>query len=289
LQTIAACRAGKDVYCEKPISHTVREGRAMVEAVRRYGRVCTGGSQRVRGDHGREADYVANGHIGEVIEVRVGSFGPPRPAYELAAQPVPAGLDWDLWVGPAPWRPCHEKLLLSHTWHQTEEFGNGSSGNWGSHRLGGVLYALELDATGPEEVVPVRDERGRVVEVLFRFANGQRIYHARGEEVVYVGTKGRVTNRQSKSLPEQADSPLRQYSTGCHSDLLPDFLNGVRTRERPFQDIEYAHRTATMCHLSNIAYALGRPLRWDVVAEEFVGDADANRLLGLAYREPWRL
>ncbi len=288
-QAISACRAGKDVFCEKPLSHSIREGRLMVAAARRYGRIFSGGSQRVRSDHGQAADYVASGHVGKVEDVYVGVGGPPR-RYDLPGQPVPSGVDWDLWVGPAPWRPFNEACVTSSRWHQYEAFGGGGCGDWGSHRFGGALYAMQLDETGPVEVAMVLEDRGKS-EVLFRFANGLRMHQTNryGEGLTYLGTRGRVSDKERKSLPPQPASPLRQYRTGPRSHPHNEFLHCVRTRERPFRDVEYAHRAATMCHLSNIARKLSRPLRWDPDGEHFLDDEQANRLLSRAYRSPWRL
>jgi hypothetical protein len=274
--TVLACRAGKDVYCEKPLAHTIREGRAMVEAARRYGRVVTGGSTRVRGDFGRTADFVASGAIGKLTEAYVGAGGPAgdRPT---ATEPVPEGLDWDMFVGPAPWVPYSEARYKN--WRNYSVFGGGALDDWGAHFYGGFLYALQLDDTGPTEIAI--EGRGNARNVVFKFANGV-IVHQKGPQR-FIGDRGEAgVGKQHPAVV----SPLRQYRG--KGDLHGDWFHCIRTRERPFQDVEYAHRVASMCHLTEIAMKLGRPLRWDPRKEVF-DDEQANRMLGVAMREPWTI
>jgi predicted dehydrogenase len=286
VMTIMACRAGKDVYVEKPESHTLREGRLMVEAARRYGRVVSGGSQRVRGDSGRMADYVASGAIGEIREAFVG-VGGPAAVRDLPAEPTPPNLDWELWLGPGPARPYHTDLY--HNWRGHADYGTGSIGDWGAHRFGGALYALRLDETGPVEVVLNNPQRGQRT-VTFVYANGMKVHHDnRGGEILIVGSTGEA--KMVKDLPEVKESPLRQYKGGTkgRSDIDIDFLHCVRTRERPFRDIEYCHRAVSLVHLATIAYKIGRSFKWDPVKEAAVGDEAVNRLLDHPRREPWRV
>ncbi|MGA2501886.1 MAG: Gfo/Idh/MocA family oxidoreductase, partial [Tepidisphaeraceae bacterium] len=255
--TIEACKAGKDVYCEKPLAHTIGEGRAMVAAARRYGRVVTGGSQRVRGDYGRIADYVASGAIGAVREAYVGAGGPAndRPS---PAEPVPPDLDWETFVGPAPF-VSYSRARFSN-WRDHSVFGGGALADWGAHFFGGVLYALQLDHTGPVEILPASKR-----DIVFKFANGT-IVHREGP-LRFIGDKGEAV--VSKQIPA-VSSPLRQYKGS--RDIAGDWFYCIRTRERPFQDVEYAHRTSSMCYLTMIAMTLNRPLKWDAEKELFVGD-----------------
>ena len=289
LVSIDACRHGKDVYCEKPLSLTIREGRAMVEASRRYGRVFSDGSQRIRGDYGRLADYVASGAIGEIREIYVNVDGPSRPC-DLGGQPVPPGMDWDLWLGPAPWAPYHPYRCSSaygldgKGWRTWYDYSGGMMTDWGGHNFGGAMYAAQLDTTGPVEVIPPENKRRGLLTYVF--ANGIRMYRGGGRSgaLHFVGTLGEAPG---PAQPPTRPNPLRQYKGA--GGIQGDFLYGVKTRERPFRDVEFAHRVATVCHLGNIAYLLNRPLKWDPVKEEFPGDAEANRLLDRPKREPWRL
>jgi len=290
IPTIWACRHGKDVYCEKPLSLTVREGRAMVEAARRYARVVSGGSQRVLEDYGGLARAVRGGAAGEVKEVYVEVGGPSR-LCNLPAEPVPPGLDWEMWLGQAPWAPynrdrCSGAYGGGTGFRAWRDYSGGMMTDWGGHKFGGALFALDLQTTGPVEIIP---PDGKDYQYLtYVFANGIRMYHAPGPDgrgsinITFKGTLGQVPGRQA----ERAVSMPGYKGKG---GIYGDFLHCVRTRERPFRDVELSHRTATVCHLGNIAYWLGRRLRWDPVKELFVGDDEANRWLDRPKREPWRI
>jgi hypothetical protein len=278
--TIAACRAGKDVYCEKPECLTVREGRAMVNAVRRYGRVFSGGSQRVLGDYGDWPRLVRGGALGEIKECWVSCGGPSGECY-LPPQPIPPGVDWDLWLGPAPWRPFHDTLIHGG-FRGYRDYSGGGMTDWGAHRFGAATFAIGVHKTGPVEVTP---PDGKDVKLLtYRYANGLRMYHGGTDNIIYLGTEGQLPG-QHKPLLERVDME------GYHGQggIFGDFLRCVRTRERPFRDIEIAHRATTVCHLGNIAYWLKRPLKWDPDKEEIVGDPEASRWLERPTREPWLL
>ena len=286
IPAIDACHNGKDVFCEKPLSLTIREGRAMVEAARRHGRVFSGGSQRVFGDHGRLARYVHDGSLGRILEVWA-SVGPTSYHWELPAQPVPEWLDWDRWLGPAPWSPFHAKRIdHNRGWEMMRDYAGGQMTNWGAHTFGGALYAVGLDETGPVEVYPPDGKEHP--HLTYVFADGLRLYKAKGPAggglLCFRGELGLAPH--PKQPPPASPKPMRQYSA---SGLGADFLHCVRTRQRPFRDVEYAHRTATVCHLGNIALWLGRPIRWDPEREAILGDPEADRLLDRPRREPWRL
>jgi hypothetical protein len=293
LASIWAMRNGKDVYCEKPLSLTIAEGRAMVETARRYGRVFSCGSQRVRGDYGNQADYVDSGAIGEIKEIYVNVGGPSRPC-DLGGEPIPEGFDWEMWLGPAPWAPYNRNRcsaaygLDGHGFRTWEDYSGGMMTDWGGHNFGGAMYGARIDDAdpanaGPVEVIPPDKDHPMLT---YKFASGVVMYHSqdKGPSIRYVGTLG---EDPGKKLPPQRKSSLRQYHGT--SGIFGDFLNCVATRRRPFQDVEYAHRTATVCHLGNIAYRLKRPLKWDPVKEIFPGDEEATRLVDRPKREPWRL
>ena len=280
--TVHACRNGKDVYCQKPESLTIREGRLMVEAARRYARVVSGGSQRVLDDYGALAQKCWNGEFGTIKEVFVNVGGPSLPC-NLPGQPVPADIDWDMWLGPAPWAPYHPYRMsgtYSFTngtgWRAWKDYSGGLMTDWGAHKFGGAMFAAGVADQGPVEIVP---PNGKDYPLLtYRFANGLLIHRNPDKgDVDVVGTPGE--KMPSKPLP-------RYKGTG---GIYGDFLHCVRSREKPFRDIELAHRTVSLCHLGNIAYELNRPLKWDAVKEEFPGDEEANRFLDRAKREPWQL
>jgi predicted dehydrogenase len=281
LIALAAMRQGKDVYCEKPETLTVREGRAMVECARRYGRVFSGGSQRVWEDYNWFHRMVRGGALGEVQEVWV-NVGGPSVHCTLPAEPVPEGLDWDLWLGPAPWAPFHKARLNFRAWR---DYSGGGMTDWGAHGFGGALFCCQLHETGPVEVIP--PDGKDVPRLTYRFANGIRIYHGGGEGGILTikGTAGKISEKDGKQTPPGIVIPNYRGNGG----IFGDFLHCVKTRQRPFRDIEIAHRTVTVCHLGNIAYWLNRPLKWDPVKEEIVGDEEASRWLSRPMRAPWHL
>ena len=280
--SVEAMRHGKDVFCEKPETLAVREGRAMVDVARRYGRVFSGGSQRVWQDYNWFHRMVQGGAIGDVQEVWVNVGGPSKlPA--LPAQPVPDDLDWDLWLGPAPWVPFNTALLNFRAWR---DYSGGGMTDWGAHGFGGALFCCGLHRTGPVEIIP---PNGKDIERLtHRFANGVLFHHGGGKNGILTikGTKGLICDADSKRIvPPSISIPNYKGKRG----LPGDFLHCVRSRELPFRDIEVAHRTVSVCHLGNIACWLNRPLKWDPEKEEFIGDEEANRWLDRPKRAPWRL
>jgi len=277
---IEACKHAKDVYCEKPESLTIREGRAMVDAARRYGRVVSGGSQRVLGDYGDWPRLVRGGALGRVREVFVGCGGPSGDCY-LPEEPLPPGLDWEMWLGPAPWRPFHSQLIRGG-FRPFRDYSGGGMTDWGAHRFGAALFAVGLHKTGPVEIIP---PDGKDVERLtYRFANGLLMYHGGTNNIIYKGTEGALPGS-----PPPLKGPVDIERYKGRGGILGDFVYSVRTRQRAFRDIEIAHRAATVCHLGNIAYWIKRPIRWDPDKEEIIGDPEAARWLDRPKREPWTL
>jgi predicted dehydrogenase len=309
IPTIWAAKRGKDVHIEKPLSLTIQQGRAMVDAVRRYGRVCQVGSEARSMSQCRfGCELVRNGRIGRIVEVFVGpSVGPPSSDVVLSAQPVPPGLDWDFWLGPAPWRP-YNAGYHPVSWRAYADFSGGGTTDWGAHHFDLVQWALGMDDTGPVEVIPPDGKEQRWL--TFKYANGILLHHVTdreeadklnlfgGDGITFVGTDGKIAmfygslrKTDPPSLMHESlganEIHLHQCPPGGHE--VGDFLTAVRTRARPGADVEIGHRTVTVCHLANIARWLKRPLRWDPVREEFVGDEQANQLRSRAMREPWNL
>ncbi len=279
LITIAACKSGKDVFCEKPECLTVAEGRAMAQAVRRYDRVFAGGSQRVLGDYGDWPRRIRGGVLGEIREVFVACGGPSGDCY-LPATPTPAGIDWDMWIGPAPWRPFHGNLIRGG-FRPYRDYSGGGMTDWGAHRFGAATFAVGVHKTGPVEIIP---PDGKDVKLLtYRYANGLRMYHGGTNNITYKGTEGELPGSDRQVTGEVDIEGYRGRG------LLGDFVECVRTRQRAFRDIEIAHRATTVCHLGNLAYWLGRPLKWDPDKEEIIGDAEASRWLHRPMRAPWTL
>jgi len=277
---VEACKHGKDVFCEKPETLTVPEGRAMVTAARRYARIVSGGSQRVLGDYGDWPRLVRGGALGEIREAFV-SCGGPSGYCDLPPQPIPPGLDWEMWLGPAPWRPYHERLLHGG-FRPYRDYSGGGMTDWGAHRFGAATFAIGVHKTGPVEIIP---PDGKDVEHLtFRYANGLRMYHGGTRNITYKGTEAELPG---EPRPLSGDVDIEAYRG--RGGLLGDFVESVLTRQKPFRDIEIAHRACTVCHLGNLAYWLKRPLRWDPEKEQLIGDPEASRWLDRPKREPWTL
>lgn len=304
IPTIDACRRGMDVHVEKPLTLTIREGRAMVEAARRFGRVVQTGSEARSNSRCRLAcELVRNGRLGKVKEVYVGGVGGPSRTDILPAEPVPAELDWDFWLGPAPWRP-YNHAYHPVSWRGFYDFSGGGLTDWGAHHFDLAQWALGMDDSGPVEIHPPDGKEHKFLTYIY--ANGVRMYHVLGEPppaemlaaVTVVGTEGRLgmsygglaaTDPPSLALDNIRPDEVHLHRCPPGGHEVGDFLTSVRTRARPGADVEIGHRTATVCHLGGIAYRLGRPLKWDTVREEFLGDAEANRMCARAMREPWRL
>lgn len=285
--SIAAMKNGKDVYCEKPETLTVREGREMTRVARRFGRVFAGGSQRVWGDYNWFHRMIYGGRIGQVQEAWVNVGGPSGPC-DYAAEPTPAGVDWDMWLGPAPWRPFHPGLIRGG-FRPFRDYSGGGMTDWGCHTFGGALFGCNLHRTGPVEIIP--PDGKDVKNLTYVFENGVKIYHGGGWGgiLTFKGTEGEIGQGGDRSGKKESPPNIHIPNYKGHGGIFGDFLHCVRTRENPFRDIEIAHRTATHSHLGNIAYWLNRPLKWDPVREEIIGDPEASRWLDRTKREPWSL
>lgn len=301
LNVVDAARAGKDIYCEKPLSHTIHEARAMVRAVRRYGRVFQTGSQQRSDREFRVAcELVRNGRIGKVHTVHVNVGGPPVDCY-LAGEPIPEGLDWNFWLGPAPWRPYHSDIAPPMefqgwpNWRSYRDYAGGMMTDWGAHHFDIAQWGLGMDDTGPVEIHPPGAEYERLTYV---YANGIAMQHGGGSGgkagVEFIGELGRVMVNRGYLETDPAhlvDEPLgpneiHLYESRGHHD---DWLDCIRSRRKPICDVEIGARTITVCHLGNIAYQLKRPLKWDPANECFLGDEEANRMLAKSMRSPWTL
>ena len=289
LISIWACRYGKDVYCEKPMTRFIREGPAMIEAARLHGRIIQAGTQQRSSPAFRRAcELVRNGRIGKVQTVHVNVGGPSSHRID-SPQPVPPGLDWEMWLGPAPWRPYHPGPHPGG-FRNYRDFSGGGMTDWGAHHYDIAQWALGMDETGPVEIDASKGQ------CVYKYANGVVMFHggAGFGDITFTGTKGRVgTGRWyvKTEPPELLKEPLgpddvHLYESNNHAD---NFLECVRTRRRPIADPAVIHRSVSVCHLGNIAYWLKRPLKWDPEKEEFVGDEEANRWVSRAMREPWRL
>ena len=294
IPAIEACRAGKDVYCEKPLSHTVREARAMVNAARRYGRVFQTGSQQRSSSNFRLAcELVRNGRIGKVERIAI-SIGDPSEEKYFPTQPVPEGLDWDRWLGPAPWAPYNsERASGSYGggWRKVREYSGGMTTDWGAHHFDIAQWGMGMDQSGPVEFFPAG---GEFEFMTSRYANGVIMERRSGNGVEFYGTKGSIYVNRGKLSSKPANiikepigpDEIHLYNSGNHH---ANWLDCIETRRRPICDVEVGCRTISVCHLYNIAHWLKRPIKWDPVKEEIIGDEEASRMLVRPMRSPWHL
>jgi predicted dehydrogenase len=309
---ILACEAGKHVYVEKPCAHNIREGRLMVEAARRHKRVVQVGTQSRSTEHVIKAmELLKEGVIGDVLVAKAwnsqkrGDIGKGKPGKP------PAGLDYDLWVGPAP-LVDFQPNRLHYGWHWWYDFGTGDMGNDGVHDIDLARWGLGVD-THPSAVAALGgkyffDDDQQFPDtqyVVFEYPGDGKVghkrqliyehriwspYHQEGFENgnAFYGTKGmmilgknggfRVVLAGNKAGPSMTGSVS---VPGHHGN----FLACIKDGKRPHADIEIGHLSAALCHLGNIATRLGRTLRFDPKTEQFEGDADANKLVRRTYRE----
>ena len=290
--SIEACKVGKDVYCEKPLTLTPAESRQIVAAARTYSRVCTSGSQRVMEDYGYMAPVIQSGAIGEVKEAFFECGGPPDDAY-YPEEPVPPGMNWDRWLGPAPWVPYHPERCSGNYgggWRRYSDYGNGFLADWGTHKLGGILYVLGIDHLEPLEILPPKCEQNPNDYLTFIFPGGIKIHHIRRDhDITFIGSEGTYRHNVDRNrIRPLRQVDVRQYSGGTGT-IKYDFAYCVRHRLRPFQDFFYGAVTATCCQLAHIAYKLNRPLKWDAEATAFIDDEQANRWVSRPKRSPYEI
>jgi predicted dehydrogenase len=300
-QTVDAAKKGKDIYCEKPLAHTVNEGIAMVKAVKKYKRVLqTGSMQRSNLQFHKACELVRNGYIGEIKQVLVSVGGPPIPCV-LPTEPTPDYLNWNLWLGPAPERGYnndlspHISIDIFPNWRNYREYGGGGVTDWGAHMFDIAHWGLGMDRSGPIEIIP--PDGKDLKYLMLRYKSGVEMFHqdfGRGAAVRFIGTKGSIDISRSffETTPanlketELSSSDVRLYNSRDHHG---DWLQAIRNRTQPICDVETGHRTSSVCNLINIAYQLDRPLKWSPKKENFGKDKDASTLLGKTMRAPWEL
>ncbi|MDF7801650.1 Gfo/Idh/MocA family oxidoreductase [Pontiellaceae bacterium B1224] len=299
--SLDAVRSGKDVYVEKPMTLTVKEGRILSDAVRRHGAVLQVGSQqRSENSFGRAVEMVRNGWIGNVhtVYARLGRF----PAGKvLQEEDIPDGFDYDRWLGPTPWYPYNAKRVKGDYgggWRSYWEYGARKNGDWGAHHYDIIQWALGMDARGPDFFFPRGyDESGCQG---FKYKNGPIVYRDFPKRtfdsmIEFYGDKGSIgvgrdgdlkTNPTNLKERPLASSEIYLRATESHHN---NFLNAIRTRKRSIADVEIGHRTATICHLSAISERLNRPVKWDPNREEIIGDSEASKWLDRPRRAPYTL
>ena len=312
LIAIAAAKVGKDIYCEKPMAHTFREGRRMVEVVRQHKIIFQVGSmQRSMGEFRAACELIRNGVIGKVGQVDVAVNGGPPKFCDLPEETVEPGLDWNFWLGPAPVRAYNSELCprgLANTypnWRHYREYGGGKVADWGAHHFDIIQWAFGCDEGGPVEFFPTTDPAAQS-GVSWRYANGAVVTHQAGNGITFHGDQGKIyVNRgkfqlwlggKLKSEAMDDYSPLlkellpkdavRLYRSTNH---ITDWVKSMAARKAPCCDVETGHRSATVCNLANMVYFSGKGLKWNPKKEKFVGGTGDKSWLTRDYRAPWKL
>jgi len=312
LPAIEAARSGKDIFLQKPLTLTIHEGRVLSDTVRRYGRIFQVGSQQRSDKEFRTAcELVRNGRIGKLQRILVG-FGTDPGCEPKPAMPVPEGLNYEMWLGPAPWAPYTEdrvhpqqSITARPGWLRISDYGAGMITGWGSHHLDIAHWGMGTEYTGPVEVQGeaqfpkdgLWDVHGDF-RIEYTYANGVKMVVADEKKnkggVVFEGadgwvfvTRGRI-DAEPKSLLQATIGPgeTKLYVSNHHKG---NFYECVKSRAETIAPVEAGHRSCTACLLGDIAMRLGRKLRWDPGKEEFLGDAEANRMLSRPMRAPWQI
>jgi predicted dehydrogenase len=308
IPALLAVQAGKDVICEKPLSLTVHEGRVLSDAVKKHNRIfqtaSENRSQEIRHYH-RLVELVRNGRIGQLKSIRVElpTGHSIKPASREFTRP-PEGFDYDLWLGQAPWAPyCEARCHWNFRWNL--DYSGGMLTDWGAHLIDVAQWGNNTEWSGPVEVEgqgewPPRTDlfnTAKKWDLWFTYANGVRLnVVSKSPAIRFEGTDGAIWNSG------WAAKPQAQPASILESEIKPDelhlytapnehrnFLDCVKSRQACYAPAEIGHRTITLAHLGNIAMMLSRKLKWDPVQEQFVGDAEANKMLDRPRRDPWQL
>lgn len=297
---IAAMKAGKDVYVEKPMTLTIEEGKAMVEAEKKYGRIVQVGTQQRSSVHFRiAANLVRNGMIGEVKEIYcgLGKF-PPAPDKEQVVA-VPEGFDYDRWLGPAPFHEYSENRVKGNYgggWRCYWDYGSRKFGDWGAHHFDIVQWALDRDNTGPVEFIPKGFEGAE--HHHYRYADGIKVWRDKkpnhGAMIRFIGTEGEVHVSRGKvaSMPKElirhkfTDEDIQVYESTNHRQ---NFVDSIKSRKPTICPATVGHRSGTICQLAGIAERLVKPVKWDPAAEKVVDNAEAAAMQDRERRKGYEL
>ena len=298
--SVAAMRSGKDVYVQKPMSLTIREGRIMSDTARQYGAILQVGSQQRSERAFRKAcEIVRNGWIGKVhtIYASLGEFPQPQ---TLAEEPIPEGFDYDRWLGPTPYYPYNPRRVKGDYgggWRCFWDYGSRKNGDWGAHHFDIIQWALGMDDSGPVEFIPKGFE-GTPYQTHI-YADGTKVMRdhpvKNGHMIQFIGDKGEVLvsrgDRLETTPVELKDKPLgpndiHLYESRQHET---NWIQSILSRKPTICTAEIGHRTATICHLSGIAERLKRPIKWDPAKEQIIGDAAATRWMDRPRRAPYTM
>ena len=304
LASIHACQAGKDVYCEKPLTLTIGEGRQMANAARDHQRIIQTGSQQRSASNFRTAcELVRSGKIGKLETVLVGIPGANHPGEPVPDSDPPSNLNYDFWLGPAPRRPYNAKRV-HYNFRFFWDYSGGQMTNWGAHHIDIAHWGMGMDASGPSSVegTGVFHPQGwhEVTEschITYKYPGGVTMIVGQSKKDVpsgttFIGSEGKIHVNRGKlsSTPaelikqELGEDDVHLYASRDHH---ADFLECIKTRKQPICNVEVGHRSATACHLGNLAVRLGRKLTWDAEQEDFVDDQEASAMRNRPYRAPY--
>jgi predicted dehydrogenase len=304
LISILAIQAGKDVQCEKP-TLTINEGKVLINAVRKHKKVFqTSTEDRAVPEYHRMAELVRNGRIGKLQRIEVILPRQPQQAGDPTPQPVPKELDYEMWLGPAPFAPyTRDRVHWNFRW--IWDYSGGIICDWGAHLFDTAQWANDTERSGPVEVegTGTHWEGGlyntvKDYDVTYRYANGVVMTCKPGNpSIKFVGTEGWVGNTGWRGSVQASSQKILDSQIGAgelHLYTNPkgehdDFLQCVKSRKDPYFPVDIGHRVSTVCHLANIAIKLGRKLKWNPESELFVGDDEANKMLDRLRRDPWQL
>jgi myo-inositol 2-dehydrogenase/D-chiro-inositol 1-dehydrogenase len=311
LPSIAAAKAGKDIFLQKPLTLTIREGRVLSDTVRRYNRIFQVGSQQRSDARFHQAcELVRNGRVGKLHTVKVG-FGTDPGTDPTPPMPVPDNLNYDMWLGQAPWAAYTEKRVHPQKdydrpgWLRIADYGAGMITGWGAHHNDIAQWGMGTEYTGPVEIEGQADfpkdglwDVHGDFSIEYTYANGVKVICADNKKnkqgVVFEGSEGWVYVRrgfidaQPKSLLTSTIGPneIHLYKSNNHK---ANWLECIKSRAETIAPAEIGHRSCTVCLLGDIAMRLGRKLRWDPDKERFIGDEQANKMLWRPMRSPWTL
>lgn len=311
IQAIAACKAGKDIYLEKPITFTIKESLAVVKAVRENNVVLAVGSQQRSDNNFQHAVKLAQtGGIGKLEKIYA-SVGPPPDPYNLPEEPIPADLDWEAWLGPMPYVHYNSKLnppvsldppvneTFWGAWRYYKETGGGYTCDWGAHNFDIGQWGAGMNDSGPVKITPAGFEGTEFL--TYEYANGvimtnQPYNEKGGKGVKFIGSdawvsvwRGGIAASDDSLLPEASDDANAGLKYESGTGHLGNFIQCIKERKDPIANVENGHRTVTTCILGNIAHELGRPVAWDPVNEFFVDDKEAEKFFHREYREGYTL
>ena len=308
---VTAANAGKDIYCEKPLTESIREARALVAAIRKNKRVFqTGSMQRSSKEFRTACELVRNGRIGKIKTVEVAVGGPGIPC-NLPAETEEPGLNWDMWLGPAPKRPYHSELsprgVHKHfpNWRNYREYGGGMVTDWGAHHFDIAQWGLGMDDSGPEEIIPASEANAQS-GVRLRYASSAEVIHQPGNGVWFHGADGKlfvnrgkfelwIGDQQKAKSAADCDAAIKEFlpegATRLYKsdDHKADWLSAIKTRKPPICDVEVGARTVTVCHLVNLAYYHGERMKWDPAKNQFIGGAGKAEWLDVPQRDGWKI